>query len=527
MPMHQARRPACTRVQESQAGAPPTRDGTDYTTMLRTHVAISMDFSLRGRRGGARALCLTCLTLAALSCGSPVGSDESPEQLWVSATRAILTVGDTTRVGFVVGTVSSPRFSHGIGPEPSSLDVAIGRWSSSDSAVAVISSTGVVTARAPGRAILRVQHGALHDTALVFVDESEEAAATRFVDVQVGLGHACGRTTDRNLYCWGSSWFGETGSGSVRKFTATLSPSRVNGITDVTALAVGDRHSCALISSGQAFCWGEEISAASGATGTERPTPLPIGGAIRFSAISVGGMLACGLTQANALLCWGFKLNGLESVSTPAPLTSITVGYNHACGLTVAGDAFCFGSNASGQLAMTAVATSLRFVSISAGLDYTCGVAIDRRAYCWGSASNGKLGTGDMESQLLPTPVASLSDVAMVDAGGSHTCATTVSGVAYCWGDDLRGEVGDGPLMQPNPTASDLIRLTPTRVELSSAAAVISAGWGESSCALDQTGRAYCWGLNSVGQLGIGRYDFAAGVRIRFRQSPVAVRMAP
>jgi alpha-tubulin suppressor-like RCC1 family protein len=88
-----------------------------------------------------------------------------------------------------------------------------------------------------------------------------------------------------------------------------------------------------------------------------------------------------------------------------------------------------------------------------------------------------------------------------VDAGHWHTCALDTSGHAFCWGRNKWGELGTG-------AADRTKRLRPVAVERHHALAgvtleQISAG-GEHTCALDTSGRAYCWGLNDFGQLGTG-----------------------
>lgn len=79
-----------------------------------------------------------------------------------------------------------------------------------------------------------------------------------------------------------------------------------------------------------------------------------------------------------------------------------------------------------------------------------------------------------------------------VSANERHTCALA-AGVIYCWGDDTMGQLGVGFVAE---------RLTPTRIE--------QTGWQSvhtgvaHTCALSQRGEVYCWGDNSRGQLGQG-----------------------
>lgn len=428
------------------------------------------------------------------------------------------------------------RFSPGLGVDPVLPLSGTIVWSSSDSSVAQVSSRGLVSAGGPGQAMLRVRYGEYSDSSLVYVGSSALTMVARFASIQAALGHTCGLTFDRRVLCWGSSWFGEIGAGHSRKFTATVSPAPVLNLSETVALSVGDRHTCALTMDASVFCWGEELSPASAVVAVVLSLPVRIGGDMRFSAVSAGGELACGIIQGAELLCWGFRFPGFKQLSTRAALASVSVGDSHACGLTHAGELFCFGSNEFGQLGvgdrfnrdtLAAALTDIRFSRVSAGRNYTCALSLGARAYCWGRGANGQLGLGDTNGRLVPTLIEDLSGVEQVDAGATHTCARTITGAAFCWGEDFRGQIGDGPFPLPNPTAVDLIRTAPTRVMISNHVSDITAAWGESSCALETSGVAYCWGFDNVGQLGTGRHDLAPGIQLRFKESPTAVRIFP
>ena len=92
-----------------------------------------------------------------------------------------------------------------------------------------------------------------------------------------------------------------------------------------------------------------------------------------------------------------------------------------------------------------------------------------------------------------PTPVL-LGGVTLlrVSAGGGHACGVTINGEAYCWGLNSSGQLGDG---------TNVSRSTPTKVSGNLHFVQISTG-ASHTCALDGTGAAYCWGEGSSGQLG-------------------------
>jgi alpha-tubulin suppressor-like RCC1 family protein len=81
-----------------------------------------------------------------------------------------------------------------------------------------------------------------------------------------------------------------------------------------------------------------------------------------------------------------------------------------------------------------------------------------------------------------------------LDISSHHTCALDESGAAYCWGLNDYGQLGDRTTVrQPSPT----------RVFGTLRFRRISTGWGV-TCALTTDDVPYCWGLNTYGQLGDG-----------------------
>jgi alpha-tubulin suppressor-like RCC1 family protein len=78
--------------------------------------------------------------------------------------------------------------------------------------------------------------------------------------------------------------------------------------------------------------------------------------------------------------------------------------------------------------------------------------------------------------------------------GNQTTCGLITTGAAYCWGINSSGQLGDG---------TTTTRTTPTAVGGSIVFAKISTG-NAHVCGLTAAGLAYCWGLNSSGQVGDG-----------------------
>jgi alpha-tubulin suppressor-like RCC1 family protein len=72
--------------------------------------------------------------------------------------------------------------------------------------------------------------------------------------VVVGLVHSCGVTTANRAYCWGDNFTGALGDGTE---TSRVAPTAVVGglLFDGVSPGMGD-HSCAVSTTGRAYCWG-------------------------------------------------------------------------------------------------------------------------------------------------------------------------------------------------------------------------------------------------------------------------------
>jgi hypothetical protein len=87
--------------------------------------------------------------------------------------------------------------------------------------------------------------------------------------------------------------------------------------------------------------------------------------------------------------------------------------------------------------------------------------------------------------------------LSQIGAGGNSTCALDTTGAAYCWGINTNGELGNNSTTQSTAP----VAVTTSGVLAGVALSQISVGQ-DFACALDTTGAAYCWGLDANGQLG-------------------------
>jgi alpha-tubulin suppressor-like RCC1 family protein len=168
---------------------------------------------------------------------------------------------------------------------------------------------------------------------------------------------------------------------------------------------------------------------------------------------------------------------------------------------------------------LTAANTILENVVDIQGYGYTfCAVNTSGALYCWGYNANGQLGNGASTGSYLAyatTPSAAsdgavfTSDVAGVSVGIYTTCAWKKSGKAYCWGVNTYGQLGVSTISVSNLQYS----LTPILVPGISSVTMITQG-AQSSCAISASA-VYCWGSNTFG-------NGADGTKTGTQQTPAA-----
>ncbi len=290
-----------------------------------------------------------------------------------------------------------------------------------------------------------------------------------FRHVSGGNRHTCGVTTDTRVYCWGGNDRGQLGDGTASRRTR---PVPVMGTRHFQQVEVGGNHSCAINAADQrAFCWGDNSFGQLG-VGTRverRLSPVAVAGGRAFHQVSAGQRHTCAVTSTGAAYCWGRNTTNQLGDGTAklrlAPVavagghsfSLVSAGGAHTCAVTPGARAFCWGGNGDGQIGdglttnratPTAVTGGLSFTRVTAGVGHSCGETTGKRAYCWGDNVYGELGIGDepAERKLVPTAVVGNLLFAQVNASAGivFTCGVTTGSVAYCWGNNLEGQLGDG-----------------------------------------------------------------------------------
>lgn len=336
--------------------------------------------------------------------------------------------------------------------------------------------------------------------------------------IAVDAFHTCMLSTQGGIKCWGNNYSGQLGDGTTNNQQI---PNDVSGLTsNVSAVTVGDAHSCALTTDGGVKCWGANYDKQLGdGSGDNHLTPVLVSGLTSgVKDIAARTDHSCAITMNGGLKCWGNNLNGqLGDGSTATRFTpvdvsglssgvkAIALGRTHTCALTDTGGVKCWGNNTYGQIGngttdgqgtpVDVSGLNSGVSAVAAGYFHTCALTTAGTVKCWGENSDGQLGDNSANRSLIPVDVVGLNNVVAISAGRIHTCALTSGGGVKCWGDNATGELGDGTTTD-RPTPGDVVGLT-------SDVKAIAAGYFY-SCALLNNGGVKCWGHNENGRLGNG-----------------------
>ena len=349
------------------------------------------------------------------------------------------------------------------------------------------------------------------------------------IAIDAGYGHTCAANESGKVHCWGWNVYGQVGSATAGRFSAT--PVEIAGLSDVKALSLGEAHTCALQKNGVAKCWGNNSLGQFG-NGVEavnrgyQLTPSTVVELDTVQSVASGYLFSCALLDDSTAKCWGNnefnqlgndaatstqRFPSLIETNSGAPFASISqlaLGYSHACVLSQVGTVHCWGDNEMGQLGngstvasaspkqINALSTGVR--SIAAGHAHNCAINSGGSVLCWGYNAFGQLGTGTNANKTTPNsaisqeflPTNSVSSLAL---GRAHSCALLTDKTVKCWGNNDYGQLGD---------AQAEASLTPVAVNGIANVQQLVSGHAH-LCALLLDGSVTCWGSNLLGESGV------------------------
>ncbi len=339
-------------------------------------------------------------------------------------------------------------------------------WSSANSSVATVAG-GVISAVSAGTATITATSEGKSATANIVVNAPSVIASGRR-SIVPGYEQTCAVASTGDSYCWGNERYGALGNG-VEINQSQLTAVMVLGGHTFSSLTGGYSHSCGLTAAGAAWCWGKaQIGQLGNGTTVNASTPVAVSGNHVFVQLSSGSSdRTCGITDTGEAWCWGSNSGG---------------------GLGV-------GATGAGSSIPVRVAGNSVYRQVAAGASGGCALREDGAPFCWGSNGYGQLGNGKTGgTSSVPVEVDGDHRFVQLVAGFGHYCGRKPDNSVWCWGFNSLGQLGDGTRIN---------RSSPVLATFGKQFVTITAG-SVSMCGLSSTGVASCWGDGSSGTLGDG-----------------------
>ncbi len=288
-------------------------------------------------------------------------------------------------------------------------------------------------------------------------------------NIVAGSSHTCAILTTGGVQCWGINGYGQLGNGDYK---SSSTPVAVTGLSSgTTAIALSQAHTCAVVLGG-VQCWGKNNYGQLGSTrftGSSSAIPIPVTGSSNVelggvTAVAAGDTHTCALLSTGEVQCWGWNLYGqcghntgidpripVTVVGLSSKVTAIAAGSSSTCALLDTGEVQCWGANGYGQLGngdttisnsytpVPVIGLSSKVTAIAAGSSSTCALLDTGEVQCWGANGYGQLGNGDttISKSYTPVPVVingytltlnqSGTGSGTVSDGGNFPAGTTIS----------------------------------------------------------------------------------------------------
>lgn len=240
--------------------------------------------------------------------------------------------------------------------------------------------------------------------------------------INAGSGHACAIKNNGTLWCWGTDYQGELGSGS--KYYAAYSPTQVGSDTNWKYVNpyLNSGYNFAIKTDGMFVAWAYDTCTKYDSV-TQKCTetvghysPEQIG-TEKWSFASSTNEQTCVVKKSDGTL-WCWTSDCTEKVNTW-------------------GDCYLRSRD-------PVQASAESWIYADGEEYYGCGIKANGTLWCWGSDSRVSIGIGGSVKAESAVKIGSENNWSTISIGLYHLCGIKTDGTLWCWGDGTYGQLGNG-----------------------------------------------------------------------------------
>ena len=227
----------------------------------------------------------------------------------------------------------------------------------------------------------RLGHGAVSDSSLPVGVKGLSAAArlSSIVQVSSGESYTCALARGGTVACWGKGNYGQLGNNATADSNVPVSVIKAQSVTElldnIAQISMGWDHSCALTRGSEVKCWGHNGDAGKLGNRSTSNTSYPVsvlagetGSNLLTNIIQIssGWTHSCAVVSNGQAKCWGGGNRGqlgndkqdnlrypVDVMLGGVPLSDITelsTGESHTCAISAKNQVQCWGRGDTGEL---------------------------------------------------------------------------------------------------------------------------------------------------------------------------------
>jgi len=260
----------------------------------------------------------------------------------------------------------------------------------------------------------------------------------------VGLSNffGCATTAANEYWCWGDNFAGALGRGMLMGMGAP-GKATLLGDAGISSGSPGSDFNLAITTGGALLSWGGNGTGQLGrmAPNNGDPNPGAVQNIMNVTQVASGESHACAVTQAGEVKCWGDNSfaqlgrgivggtsNNPQTVTLPMGKQALQASASnyHSCVVTTDGSVFCWGRNNAGQVGpntpdgggfnpqpvQTPLLITLPGKALAVGVGgtnlqnggatgYSCALVEGGSVHCWGYNGDAELGRGPMPMGVM------------------------------------------------------------------------------------------------------------------------------